>query len=61
MGEQRVGEGGLRQRREAIVLEHMDSENRQDFDATIGTFSHPRYELVATGDVTPVLRRITFA
>jgi steroid delta-isomerase-like uncharacterized protein len=51
MGEQRVGEGGLRQRREAIVLEHMDSENRQDFDATIGTFSHPRYELVPTGDV----------
>lgn len=29
----------------------MDSENRHDFDATIGTFRHPRYELVATGEV----------
>jgi steroid delta-isomerase-like uncharacterized protein len=33
------------------VREHMESENRQDFDATIDTFSHPRYELVPTGDV----------
>ncbi len=29
----------------------MDSENRHDFDATIGTFRHPRYELIATGEV----------
>ncbi len=29
----------------------MESENRHDFDATIATFSHPRYELVATGEV----------
>ena len=41
----------LRDRREAIVREHMDSENRHDFDATIDTFGHPRYELVPTGDV----------
>lgn len=41
----------LRDRREAVVREHMDSENRHDFDATIATFSHPRYELVATGEV----------
>ena len=41
----------LRARREAIVREHLDSENEHDFDATIGTFEHPRYELVATGDV----------
>ena len=41
----------LRARREAIVREHMESENVLDFDATIGTFGHPRYELVATGDV----------
>jgi steroid delta-isomerase-like uncharacterized protein len=32
------------------VLEHMDSENRHDFDATIGTFAHPRYELIAVGE-----------
>ena len=37
--------------REAIVREHMESENRQDFDATMRTFSHPRYELIATGEV----------
>lgn len=41
----------LRARREAIVREHMGSENDQDFDTTIATFGHPRYELVATGDV----------
>ena len=40
----------LRARREAVVREHMESENRHDYDATIGTFSHPRYELVPTGD-----------
>jgi steroid delta-isomerase-like uncharacterized protein len=42
---------GLRERREALVREHMESENRHDFDATIATFEHPRYELIATGDV----------
>jgi steroid delta-isomerase-like uncharacterized protein len=33
------------------VREHMNSENRHEFDATIRTFAHPRYELIATGDV----------
>lgn len=41
----------LRERREAVVREHLDSENRQQFDVTIGTFAHPRYELVASGEV----------
>ena len=41
----------LRARREAIVREHLASENAHDFDTTIATFEHPRYELVATGDV----------
>ena len=41
---------GLRGRREATVREHMESENRHDFDATIATFAHPRYELIATGE-----------
>ena len=43
--------GDLRARRAAVVREHMESENRLDFDATIATFAHPRYELVATGQV----------
>jgi steroid delta-isomerase-like uncharacterized protein len=41
----------LRRKREAIVREHMDSENRHEFDDTLATFHHPRYELVGTGEV----------
>lgn len=38
-----------RARREAVVIEHMQSENVQEWDRTMATFSHPRYEL--PGDV----------
>lgn len=41
----------LRRKREAIVREHMDSENRHEFDDTMATFHHPRYELMGTGEV----------
>jgi steroid delta-isomerase-like uncharacterized protein len=41
----------VRRKREEIVREHMDSENRHEFDATLETFDRPRYELIATGDV----------
>jgi steroid delta-isomerase-like uncharacterized protein len=41
----------IREKREAIVREHMESENRHEFDVTMKTFDHPRYELIATGDV----------
>ena len=41
----------IQQRREDLVREHMESENRHEFDVTLGTFDHPRYELVGTGDV----------
>ena len=41
----------LAARRAAVVREHMESENRHDFDATIATFQHPRYELIGTGDI----------
>jgi steroid delta-isomerase-like uncharacterized protein len=41
----------VRERREAIVREHMESENRHEFDVTMGTFHHPRYELIATGEI----------
>ena len=47
----RMSSADLRARREAVVREHMESENSHDFDTTIATFGHPRYELVATGDV----------
>ena len=41
----------LRERREALVREHMESENRHEFDVTMDTFDHPRYEIVPTGEV----------
>ena len=41
----------LREQREAIVRRHMESENMHDFDTTIATFSHPRYELIPTGQI----------
>jgi steroid delta-isomerase-like uncharacterized protein len=41
----------LREERERIVREHMESENRLEFDVTMETFHHPRYELIGTGDV----------
>jgi steroid delta-isomerase-like uncharacterized protein len=34
----------LRQRREAIVRQHAEAENRHDVEATIATFHHPCYE-----------------
>jgi steroid delta-isomerase-like uncharacterized protein len=37
--------------REATVRRHMEAENVHDFDAVIATFTHPRYELIATGQV----------
>jgi steroid delta-isomerase-like uncharacterized protein len=50
MEQQAVGTD-LQQRREEIVREHMESENRHEFDATLETFDHPRYELIGTGEV----------
>jgi steroid delta-isomerase-like uncharacterized protein len=41
----------VRETRERIVREHMESENRHEFDVTMATFHHPRYEIVPTGEV----------
>jgi steroid delta-isomerase-like uncharacterized protein len=41
----------LRERREAVVRLHMEAENDHDYDTVIGTFAHPRYELMATAQV----------
>jgi len=41
----------LREQRETLVREHMESENHHEFDVTLGTFGHPRYEIIPTGDV----------
>jgi steroid delta-isomerase-like uncharacterized protein len=44
-------DSATRAAREELVREHMASENRHEFDVTLGTFDHPRYELIATGDL----------
>lgn len=41
----------LTDRRLEVVRRHMQSENELDFATTLATFEHPRYELVATGQV----------
>jgi steroid delta-isomerase-like uncharacterized protein len=41
----------LRESREASVMEHMTAENAHDFDRCIAAMSHPRYEVIATGEV----------
>jgi steroid delta-isomerase-like uncharacterized protein len=41
----------LRARREEVCLAHMHAENAHVFDDAIGRFHHPRYEIVATGEV----------
>lgn len=41
----------LRARREAVVRRHMEAENVHDFETVMGTFAHPRYEIIPTGQV----------
>ena len=41
----------VRAAREAGVREHMEAENVLDFDRALGTFGHPRYELIGTDQV----------
>ncbi|MFR9730123.1 ester cyclase [Saccharopolyspora sp. MS10] len=42
----------LRERRLALIQEHMDTEVTHDFDLTLETFhGHPHYEIVPTGEV----------
>ena len=39
----------LRGAREGTVRTHMEAENALDFETALGTFAHPRYELIGTG------------
>jgi len=42
----------LRQRRLALIEEHMNTEVTKEFDRTLATFDgHPHYEIMATGQV----------
>jgi steroid delta-isomerase-like uncharacterized protein len=46
-----MSDDDLRARREAVVRRHMEAENVHDYDTVLGTFAHPHYELMATGQV----------
>lgn len=37
--------------REQLVRRHMEAENVHDYEAAIGTFTHPRYEIMATDQI----------
>jgi steroid delta-isomerase-like uncharacterized protein len=39
----------LRAHREALVLRHIDAENRHDVAGTVATMTRPRYDVVAWG------------
>jgi steroid delta-isomerase-like uncharacterized protein len=41
----------LRERREAVVREHIAAENAHDISRAIATFHHPRYEVAPFGSV----------
>jgi hypothetical protein len=41
----------LRNKREEICVGHMTAENAHEVEHCIGFFEHPRYEIVATGEV----------
>lgn len=48
----------LRARRERIVIKHFRTENSQEFDETLDTFAHARYEIIPTGDVVDGRRKV---
>jgi steroid delta-isomerase-like uncharacterized protein len=41
----------IRAVRERVVREHMGAENALQMDRALETFAHPRYEIMATGQV----------
>lgn len=45
-----MSDAELRAKREAVVREHVASENRHDFAATVATFGKARYEVMPTGE-----------
>ena len=41
----------LRQKRNSVVIQHVEAENRHDVDASIATFHTPRYQVFPMGIV----------
>ena len=54
-----MADAALSERRQAVVREHMESENVHDFDTTLATFNHPRYEIMPTGEVYDGAERVS--
>ena len=56
-----MGDGGTdwKAEQDAVVREHMASENEGRFDDTLATFAHPRYELIGTGQVYDGVDEVT--
>lgn len=53
----------LRQKRNSVVIQHVEAENRHDVDASIATFHTPRYQAFPMGivhDGEQAVRRTTF-
>ena len=48
----------MHNRRRAVVGEHIAAENAHDFERCIGAFGHPRYEVMATGEVYDGAKRV---
>lgn len=41
----------LNKKRKAVVIKHFETETAQEFDKTLETFDHPRYEIMANNQV----------
>jgi steroid delta-isomerase-like uncharacterized protein len=48
----------VRAARERLVRHHMEAENAHDYPAAIATFSHPRYEIIATDRIYDGLEEV---
>ncbi|HSP97094.1 MAG TPA: ester cyclase [Candidatus Dormibacteraeota bacterium] len=48
----------LRRQREDIGRRHMEAENAHEYEVAIGTFAHPRYEIIATDRVYDGLEQV---
>jgi steroid delta-isomerase-like uncharacterized protein len=48
----------IQRQREAIVRTHMEAENGHEYETAIGTFAHPRYEIVPTERVYDGLEEV---
>ena len=48
----------VRRKREAIVRTHMEAENAHQYETAIGTFTHPRYEIIPTDRVFDGLEEV---